>query len=83
MPRKTVGLGSMEKVAGKTFDLVVANILAQPLIDMAQDIMACKKSVLVLSGILSVQAARVAEAYAALGSPEEFVQGEWSCLVWK
>ena len=78
-----LGLGSMEKVAGKTFDLVVANILAQPLIDMAQDIMACKKSVLVLSGILSVQAARVAEAYAALGSPEEFVQGEWSCLVWK
>lgn len=78
-----LGLGSIEKVEGQTFDLVVANILAQPLIDMARDIMACKKNVLVLSGILSVQASRVALAYGELGKPQEFVQGEWSCLVWK
>ena len=79
----SLGLGSIDAVQGRTFDLVVANILAQPLIDMAPDIMAAHKRILVLSGILSVQAPRVKEAYAALGEPEELVQGEWSCLIWK
>lgn len=78
-----LGLGSIDAVQGRSFDLVVANILAQPLIDMAPDILAARKGVLVLSGILSVQAPRVKEAYAALGTPEELVEGEWSCLVWR
>ncbi len=76
--------GSVEKVKGEVFDLVVANILAQPLIDMAGDIMALKAEggALVLSGILTVQADRVAAAYESLGKPERRESGEWTCLVW-
>lgn len=50
-------------------DIVLANILANPLIDMAEDITGLVKNdgALVLSGILAEQAQSVLEAYQALG----------------
>ncbi len=72
-----------------TFDLVVANILSGPLIEMAVDITAHVKpgGSLVLSGILTGnQANTVADAYdrQGIGLPtSRHVDGEWECLVWK
>lgn len=64
-----------------TFDLVVANILAGPLIEMAS---ALTKTVkpdgrLILSGILQEQAAAVVKAYASAGlhSPQVTPREEW------
>ncbi len=68
------------------FDCIVANILAQPLIDMAPHLKAHLKpgAPLVLSGLLTTQAADVARAYTILGMPEPVRrdQGEWSGLFW-
>jgi ribosomal protein L11 methyltransferase len=51
------------------FDLVVANILAGPLIDLAQEVARVirPRGIIVLSGILQSQAAAVLAAYAAAG----------------
>lgn len=70
------------------FDLVVANILSGPLIEMAVDITSHVKTggSLVLSGILvEKQADAVADAYArrGIGQPQRFIDGEWICLVWE
>jgi ribosomal protein L11 methyltransferase len=79
-------LGSTEVVRGQHFDLVVANILARPLIELATDLVALKgeHGALVLSGLLDVQANSVVEAYTALGlpQPERVLDGEWCALVW-
>ena len=55
--------------AAAPFDLVLANILKQPLIDLAPDMAAMTRpgSVVVLSGLLTTQADEVAAAYAAQG----------------
>ena len=59
------GLAHRELVARAPFDLVVANILAQPLIDMAPSIAAAvaPRGVLLLAGLLDTQVAAVARAY--------------------
>ena len=61
----TVDEGSIDAVAGKQFDLVLANILARPLTEMAADIVrACRPGgCLVLSGLLEIQADGVTAAY--------------------
>lgn len=76
--------GSLEAVQGKSFDLVMANILAGPLVDMSAGIMqrVNKGGALALSGILTVQCASVKAAYASLGVPRLFTRDEWACLVW-
>jgi len=51
----------------KTFDLVVANILAGPLMDMVPTLAPCVGKRLLLSGILSEQADKVTAAYVAAG----------------
>ena len=83
----TVGLGSIEKTEGRTFDVVVANILAGPLMEMAPALAAARKKdgVLILSGILTVQADDVEAAYMKTGLPESerLHDGEWACLIWK
>lgn len=63
--------GSADAVAGQKFDVVVANILAAPLRDMAAAIMDLVRpgGCLVLSGFLRVQTPGLEEAYAALGMP--------------
>ena len=72
--------------ADEKYDLIVANILAQPLRDMAPDIVRHLKpgGVLVLSGLLGIQAAGVAEVYVQEGLPQprRMDSGEWSALIW-
>lgn len=79
--------GSVEKVKGDTYDLVMANIIAGPLMEMAPKITALlkKDGILVLSGILEKQMQDVIRAYMACGlrEPENLQAGEWVAIVWK
>jgi len=80
-------VGSVDTVRGERFDLVMANILAEPLVDMAPEIadLLGPGGVLVLSGLLDIQREKVAAAYTDLGMPRprEIVVGEWAALVWQ
>lgn len=80
----TVRPGSTEAGQGQRFDVVVANILAAPLKELAPLIMDLMKpgGALVLSGLLNVQADDVEAAYAALGSARRLTSGDWVALVW-
>lgn len=82
-----VGLGSIDALEGRTYDLVLANILARPLIELAPRIVwACKPgAALVLSGLLEIQADSVEDAYMAqcLPKPRRVIDGEWCALVWE
>lgn len=73
---------------GLQFELVVANILSGPLIEMSVDITSHVQpgGSLILSGILAdKQADAVAEAYErrGIGTPTRFIDGEWAALVWE
>jgi ribosomal protein L11 methyltransferase len=80
-----VAVGDLDAAAGERFDLILANILAEPLVELAPRLCASLKpgGVLVLSGLLEIQRRLVAEAYLAQGmpEPEELVRGEWAALV--
>lgn len=82
-----VAQGSIDAVPGKTYDVVLANILARPLIELAPLIVqACKPGAcLILSGLLEIQADSVEEAYTAqcLPKPRRVLDGEWCALVWE
>lgn len=86
----TVGLGSIEKVQGQQFDIVIANILAQPLREMAEDIInaVSPNHMLILSGFLGIQVADLEKAYERMGKARQFRQetdmkdGEWVSLYW-
>ncbi|MDL2207759.1 50S ribosomal protein L11 methyltransferase [Desulfovibrio sp. OttesenSCG-928-M16] len=82
-----VARGGLEKARGP-FALVMANILAAPLIEMAPDMAALKdenggKPLLVLSGILASQADEVSRAYQAqgFGAPRRLEREEWVALI--
>lgn len=82
-----LAVGGLETLApDSAFDCIVANILAQPLIDMAPHLLAHLKpgGALILSGILTTQAQAVADAYVRQGMPEPLREdsGEWSGLFW-
>ncbi|MFI3272065.1 MAG: 50S ribosomal protein L11 methyltransferase [Pseudomonadota bacterium] len=83
----TVDLGSTEIVRGNKYDVVLANILAQPLKDLAADItsLVAQGGCLILSGLLEVQADGVEAAYHAqgLGPARRIVDGDWAALVWE
>jgi ribosomal protein L11 methyltransferase len=78
------GMESPLLAARAPFDLIIANILAGPLIDLAPDF---AKSIgpggmIVLAGILDTQADSVAAAYKARGlTLRERAPGEWPVLV--
>lgn len=78
--------GSVEAARGETFDLVVANILAEPLRQLAPDVVSLLRpgGALVLSGILDTQARSVEDAYrkAGLGTASTRTDGEWAVLTW-
>lgn len=80
-------LGGIEKVGGAKYDLVMANILAEPLIDLAPKIMGClkKRACLILGGVLANQAEAVVSAYATYGmeNPHNLRLGEWIALLWE
>lgn len=70
----------------RRFDIVLANILAAPLVELATPLMACLKpgATLVLSGILPEQAESVIAAYAGLGEPVDHSErDEWVRLVFR
>lgn len=82
----TLVCGSVDALLGHTYDVVLANILAQPLMDMAPSVVAAcaPGACLVLSGLLTTQADEVEAAYRAQGLPaaSKRVDGEWIALVW-
>lgn len=69
---------------GRVFDLVVANILAQPLIELSPQIAAAMKErgQLILSGILATQALAVTNAYENCGLMHEKTEtkGDWVAI---
>jgi len=65
------------------YDLVVANILSQPLITMAPQLSRCVGGWLILSGLLQEQVSAVESAYRACGLTVNAVhhQQEWAAIV--
>ncbi len=77
------GLSHRDLVGRAPYDLVIANILAQPLIEMAPWIAAsvAKGGTLLLAGLLDTQARDVARAYRKQGMRlAETSGGEWPVL---
>tara|TARA_B000000565_G_scaffold47499_1_gene31556 strand:+ start:31050 stop:31955 length:906 start_codon:yes stop_codon:yes gene_type:complete len=71
----------------REFDLIIANILAGPLIELASQMYThCSKNgVVVLSGLLNWQEKEVRKAYESVGFQlcDNFVVGEWATLVFE
>ncbi|MDR2800250.1 MAG: 50S ribosomal protein L11 methyltransferase [Desulfovibrio sp.] len=80
--------GGVEAASGR-YGLIMANILAGPLMDMAPRIAALdgedKTPLLILSGILEEQTRQVEEAYRSQGCPAPRVRGrgEWAALIFE
>ena len=70
--------------AGAPYDLILANILAGPLIDLAPDLAAllAPGGSIVLAGLLAAQAEAVIEAYrrCGLAAADRIDQGDWPTL---
>jgi len=84
VPVEAAGLENPVIRGGGPYDLVVANILAGPLVQLAPAIggAAGQGAAVILSGILNTQAARVIAAYrtAGLVLRHKLVRGEWTTL---
>ncbi len=81
-------VGSMDCLGpDQLFNVIVANILSGPLIELAPEIVPHikDKGCLILSGILTEQAEAVANAYVALGldEPEILTENNWATLRFK
>jgi len=85
-PAFELAVGSMECVAGRRFDVALANILAGPLQKLAPDIRRVlkKNGCLVLSGILAGQADEVEDSYRREGfsAARHKRTEEWTALIW-
>ena len=68
--------GSAEMLDERQFDVVFANILAGPLVEMSPSIMNLVRpgGCLVLSGFLQFQLPSLIKAYAAMGRPEQIMR---------
>ena len=78
------GMDSALLAARAPFDLIIANILAGPLIDLAPDFGRAlgQRGTVVLAGLLDTQAEGVIRAYGEQGlSPGDRGSGEWPILV--
>ena len=78
---------SLQSLLGDTpppqrFELVVANILADPLLDMAEKLTACVENTLILSGLLSTQVHAIIHAYeqAGLTHHKTWQREEWAAV---
>ncbi len=81
---QAAGMESPLLSARKPFDLIIANILAGPLVELARDFAAAlaPEGTILLAGILDTQAEAVAAAYAKQGlSAADSGRGEWPVLV--
>ena len=81
------GVEALDRLAGdERFDVILANILAEPLMELAPALAKRLKpgGCLVLSGLLRIQAPAVSKAYTDLGfpSPRAIEGGEWAALIW-
>jgi len=76
--------GSIDK-ADKTYDVVIANIIADVLKFIAKDLKsACKEDgILILSGILDKKEDQVVESFNELTLLERILKDEWVTLVYK
>ena len=65
------------------FDVIVANILAGPLQQLAEDFYGCLKpgGHIVLSGILPEQTNEVMAAYPLIDFVDTVIEDDWACLV--
>lgn len=72
-----------DKPPAGRYDLVVANILANPLMDMAEPLSACVDAHLILSGLLKEQSEPVYQTYEKQGLhlAETLERDGWTCLV--
>lgn len=79
------GLQHPAIVAGAPYDLIVANILAGPLVAIAPSIgqAAAHGATIILSGLLRSQAARIVTAYAQQGIvlSRRLERGDWATLI--
>lgn len=86
-PAFELHVGSLELAVDRRFNLVLANILAEPLKEMAPEIIRLLKenACLVLSGILASQGDAVEAAYmsAGLGPARRLYEDEWVALIWE
>lgn len=76
------GFHAPEVNASTPYDLIFGNILAQPLIEMADKFCACASGDLIVSGFTETQKAYVEKAYHALGCTTHHVEQieEWITL---
>ncbi|MBO4316678.1 MAG: 50S ribosomal protein L11 methyltransferase [Mailhella sp.] len=89
-PSFVIDEGGIECCRGMQFDIVIANILAEPLCEMAEDIMACVRpgGCLILSGFLTSQKPMLEEAYARMGTGRQIGRegavkdSEWIAMFW-
>ena len=81
-----IRMGSIESVEGDQFDCVIANILAEPLIEMSSELakLLTPTGKLILSGILTTQAGKVEKAFSEQGfkPATRLEKDEWTALVW-
>ena len=70
--------------AGAPYDLVIANILAGPLVSMAPELaaIAATRATIILAGLLETQRSEVVAAFARCGTAVEAVdrRGDWTIL---
>ena len=73
--------------SGKTFNLIFANILMQPLVDLAPQLTnaLAPNGRIILSGFTIQQTEDIATAYTALGLHKswEYQQGDWLAQIWQ
>lgn len=74
----------IEAGEGQFFDLIIANILAEPLKDFAPQLIRylTPGGSLILSGILDIQADAVEDRYSQLGKAKRLISGDWVALTW-
>ncbi len=79
------GLDHRAITASAPYELIVANILAGPLVHLAPALAraAAHRGTIILSGLLATQAARVASAYAMQGIVlrQRLIRGDWATLI--
>lgn len=85
IPITAAGMANRKIVDKGPYDLIIANILARPLTEMAPAIgrATAPGASIILSGILSTQATRVISAYALQGMiySKRITRGDWATLI--
>ncbi|WP_164730407.1 50S ribosomal protein L11 methyltransferase [Pelagibacterium montanilacus] len=83
-PILATGVANREIAMGAPYDLVIANILAGPLVALAPDLVRLTErgGTIILSGLLNTQSTRVLAAYRQQGAVlrERIVRGDWTTL---